>query len=64
MREALPVYAVESRPCGDERLWAAYAVDPAGGIAPQASPAFASAPEAEAWARAFGVLAEPYAEAA
>lgn len=61
---APPLYAVESRRVGDNLTWAAYTVTPAGGVGPQASPAFDAAHEAEAWARAFGQLADPYLEAA
>lgn len=57
----VPVFAVERCPQGG---WAAFSVDPAGGVGPRASGVFDTAPAAEAWARGYGVLAEPYAEAA
>lgn len=48
----------------DPELWAAYALTPCGGVGPRCSDFLPSREGAETLARALGVLADPFDEAA
>ncbi len=60
---ALPAFTVE-RSSVEPEAWSVYAVDLAGGIGPRVYQPQPTRHQAEAWARAFGRLVEPYDEAA
>jgi hypothetical protein len=65
MSLALPTPAFTVERCATPALgWAAYAVDPAGGVGPRSSPVFESLTDAVRWALIEGDLIEPHAEAA
>ncbi len=59
----VPVFAVE-RALAQPGQWGVYNVTPAGGVGPLAAPLMPEREQAEAWARAFGRLADPCVEAA
>lgn len=58
-----PEYAVERR-IADPDAWCVFVVDVNGGVGIRAAGPFPSRPQAEAWAQAYGRLAEPCVEAA
>ncbi len=57
-------FTVERTIAEDAVGWAAYAVDPSGGVGPRASPVFERLGAAVAWALTEGALADPASEAA
>jgi hypothetical protein len=60
---SVPLFTIE-RVCRPRRGWAAFSVDPAGGVGPRASKIFRDLARAEAWVAKNGRLTEPFGEAA